>query len=59
VPVDTLFVYLSRGYTLQYFLTQFPSVKREQALGLLDRARQELPEFALREANQAAQRAAG
>lgn len=55
VSVETLFVYLSRGYTLEYFLSQFPSVRREQALALLDMARQDIPGLAQREAGRAAE----
>jgi len=40
VPIRTLFDYLEGGDTLDEFLRQFPSVRREQAIGLLDRARQ-------------------
>lgn len=35
VPVVSLFDYLSHGRTVDYFLTQFPSVKREQVDALL------------------------
>jgi uncharacterized protein (DUF433 family) len=34
-----LFEYLEGGETLQEFLRQFPSVKREQAVAALDLAR--------------------
>ena len=36
VPVRSLFDYLERGDTLEEFLHQFPSVKREQAIAVLD-----------------------
>src|SRR3990172_3677033 len=39
VPVQTLFDYLEGGETLDEFLQQFPSVKREQALAALELAR--------------------
>ena len=39
VPVQTLFDYLEGGETLDEFLTQFPTVTREQALATLDQAR--------------------
>jgi uncharacterized protein (DUF433 family) len=39
VPVQTLFDYLQGGETLDEFLTQFPTVTREQALATLDQAR--------------------
>lgn len=42
VPVATLFDYLQRGYTVAYFLDQFPSVKPEQVRAVLDLAKAEL-----------------
>jgi uncharacterized protein (DUF433 family) len=42
VPAQTLFDYLEGGETLDEFLHQFPSVKREQALGALELARESL-----------------
>ena len=39
VPVQSLFDYLEGGETLDEFLRQFPSVKREQALAALELAR--------------------
>ncbi len=42
VPVQSLFDYLEGGETLDEFLRQFPSVKREQALAALDLARESL-----------------
>ena len=39
VPLQSLFDYLEGGETLDYFLRQFPSVKREQALAALEIAR--------------------
>ena len=38
VPVKSLFDYLAHGRTLDYFLEQFPSVKREYATEVLERA---------------------
>ena len=38
VPVKSMFDYLARGRTLEYFLEQFPSVKREQAAEVLEKA---------------------
>jgi uncharacterized protein (DUF433 family) len=35
VPVKSLFDYLARGRSLEYFLEQFPSVNKEQASELL------------------------
>ncbi|MDF0643752.1 MAG: DUF433 domain-containing protein [Nitrospira sp.] len=42
VPTRTLFDYLEGGETLDEFLHQFPSVKREQALAALEMARDSL-----------------
>ena len=38
VPLRSLFDYLEGGETLDEFLRQFPSVRREQAIALLDLA---------------------
>lgn len=40
VPVSSLFDHLEGGYTIDYFLSQFPSVKREQVIALLESAKQ-------------------
>jgi uncharacterized protein (DUF433 family) len=42
VPVRSLFDYLEGGESLDEFLRQFPSVKREQAIAALDVARESL-----------------
>lgn len=39
VPVKSLFDYLEGGYSIDYFLEQFPTVKREQVTALLESAR--------------------
>ncbi len=39
VPVESLFDYLKRGRTIDYFLEQFPTVQREQVESLLDEAK--------------------
>jgi uncharacterized protein (DUF433 family) len=39
VPAQTLFDYLEGGETLDEFLRQFPSVRRDQAIAALDLAR--------------------
>ncbi len=39
VPVKTLFDYLETGETLETFLEDFPTVKRDQALGVLAASR--------------------
>ena len=36
VPVETIFDYLESGESLELFLTEFPSVSREQALSFLE-----------------------
>ena len=38
VPAQALFDYLKRGRLIDYFLEQFPSVKRTQVQTLLDEA---------------------
>ena len=42
VPAKSLFDYLEAGDTLDEFLRQFPSVKREQAIAALELAREAL-----------------
>ncbi len=42
VPVQSLFDYIEGGDTLDEFLRQFPSVKREQAVAALEFARDTL-----------------
>lgn len=42
VPVQSLFDYLEAGDTLNEFLRQFPSVRREQAIEVLEIARRML-----------------
>jgi uncharacterized protein (DUF433 family) len=39
VPVSSLFDHLEGGYTIDYFLSQFPSVKRVQVVALLESAK--------------------
>lgn len=36
VPVQTLFWHLEKGISIEEFLQDFPSVKREQAAGVLE-----------------------
>jgi uncharacterized protein (DUF433 family) len=38
VPVVSLFDYIKHGRTIEYFLEQFPTVRREQVDELLDDA---------------------
>jgi uncharacterized protein (DUF433 family) len=42
VPIRSLFDYVEGGDTLDEFLRQFPSVRREQAVALLDLAHEAL-----------------
>jgi uncharacterized protein (DUF433 family) len=39
VPVSSLFDYVEGGYTIDYFLEQFPSVQREQVIAVLEDAK--------------------
>jgi uncharacterized protein (DUF433 family) len=36
VPVETLIDYLLHGYTVEYFLSQFPTVSRQQVQAVLE-----------------------
>jgi uncharacterized protein (DUF433 family) len=47
VPVYNLFDYLEAGDSLDVFLTSFPSVSREQAIGALELAKDALSEVAM------------
>ena len=38
VPVESLFLYLKSGGTLEQFFVDFPGVTREQAVAVLDAA---------------------
>lgn len=40
VPVKTLFDYLEAGDSLEVFLDDFPTVSREQAIAVLEAARE-------------------
>jgi uncharacterized protein (DUF433 family) len=40
VPVKSLFDYLEAGHNIDYFLSQFPSVKREHVLAVLEISRE-------------------
>lgn len=42
VPINHLFEYLEEGETLDEFPRQFPSVTREQALGVLELSKESL-----------------
>ncbi|MGH7178534.1 MAG: DUF433 domain-containing protein [Tepidisphaeraceae bacterium] len=39
VPIRSLFDHLKLGYTIDGFLEQFPTVKREQVEGLLEQSK--------------------
>jgi uncharacterized protein (DUF433 family) len=39
VPAESLYDYLKRGHSIEYFLEQFPTVKRDQVEQLLDQAK--------------------
>ena len=47
VPVRSLFEHLESGYTVDYFIDQFPTVKREQVVGLLEAVSRQTDERAL------------
>jgi uncharacterized protein (DUF433 family) len=47
VPVKSLFDHLEGGYTIDYFLTQFPSVRREQVMAVLEQSRLNAEQVAL------------
>ncbi len=36
VPIESLFDYLENGYTVLEFINEFPTVKKEQAIALLE-----------------------
>jgi uncharacterized protein (DUF433 family) len=42
VPINHLFDYLKAGDSLDVFLSDFPTVKREQALGVIELMRERL-----------------
>jgi uncharacterized protein (DUF433 family) len=42
VPIDHLFDYLKAGDSLDVFLSDFPTVKREHALGVIELMRERL-----------------
>ncbi len=43
VPVESLFDHLRRGYTVDYFLSQFPTVTRQHVDEVLEIAKREVP----------------
>lgn len=42
VAVQSLFDHLEAGYTIDEFLEQFPTVRREQVIGLLEQLRRDV-----------------
>jgi uncharacterized protein (DUF433 family) len=46
VTVQTLFDHLEAGYTIDGFLEQFPTVRREQVIGLLEVLRRDAEQLA-------------
>ncbi len=44
VPARSLWDYLEAGYSLEEYLDQFPTVKREQAMWLIQQANKRLSE---------------
>ena len=46
VPVKSLFDHLEAGYNVEYFISDFPSVSREQALAVLKEARRKIEDGA-------------
>jgi len=44
VPVQTLFDYLEAGDSIEEFLAGFPTVSRQQVVGLLEEAKERLLE---------------
>jgi uncharacterized protein (DUF433 family) len=46
VPVSSLFEHLKRGYTVTQFIEDFPTVREEQVLAVLDIANDDIPRHA-------------
>ena len=46
VPVSSLFDHLKKGYSVQEFLLDFPTVTEEQVQDVLDLAKEDLPRHA-------------
>ena len=47
VAVQTFFDHLEAGYTIDGFLEQFPTVRREQVIGLLETFRADIQRVAV------------
>jgi uncharacterized protein (DUF433 family) len=46
VPVTSLFDHLQRGYTVEQFLQDFPTVDKVQVLAVLEMAKADVPNHA-------------
>ena len=46
VPVSSLFDHLKKGYTVEQFLQDFPTVAREQIDSVLEQAKSDVPRHA-------------
>jgi uncharacterized protein (DUF433 family) len=46
VPVSSLFEHLQRGYTVEEFIADFPTVTKEQADAVLEMAKLDVPKHA-------------
>jgi uncharacterized protein (DUF433 family) len=46
VPVSSLFDHLERGYTVEQFIADFPTVAREQVSVVLEMAKSDVPKHA-------------
>jgi uncharacterized protein (DUF433 family) len=47
VAVQTLYDHLEAGYSIDEFLAEFPTVKREQLIGLLEQLKEQAAELAV------------
>jgi uncharacterized protein (DUF433 family) len=47
VAVQSLFDHLEAGYTIDGFLAEFPTVKREQVIGLLEQFKHQVEQAAV------------
>ena len=47
VTVQSLFDHLEAGYTVNEYLAEFPTVKREQVIGLLEQLKQQVQQSAV------------
>jgi uncharacterized protein (DUF433 family) len=52
VPISSLFDHLRKGYTVDEFLADFPTVSKEQIERLLDLAEADIPKHAVPAAQQ-------